>query len=558
MKPDFSRRRVGILDPSGSGQAPLMFQFDFINIIVLVSLAIHAILLWVLYRYGRKTPGGKAYSVAVLAIAGWVFPMILYRSHLFGETLLWARILYIMASFTSTTFFLFAYTFPEKRKIAWWVQALLLLENLGIIFLCLHPRWMIQAIRFMSGREDTILWGPLYPVYVTHISLFFLAGFILLFLKARQAAGLARRQIWTILVGYFIAANLAMTTNLILPWFGYFELNWLGQFFSTIVAIFTTYAILKHNLLDIKIVATEGLVLILNFFLFIQLISSDTAAGLTLNAVVLVAVLIISLLLIKSVKKEIQRREQVTKLAHSLEEANAHLQDLDQQKTDFLSIAAHQLRTPLSIINGYVELIKDGAYGKVGEKVKEILGNMDQSNGHLIKLVDEFLDVTRIEQGRTKFEFIEADINKVITSVIRELDDRAKQKGLKINWTPDRSLKQLSVDEEKIRHVVFNFIDNAIKYSEAGMITVVAEEEVGGVAVRVKDHGVGFEKIDEANFFQKFYRGENVKTTNVTGTGLGLYVCRKFIEAHNGRIWGQSSGLGKGSEFGFWLPRLKK
>lgn len=116
-----------------------MFEFDFRNIIVAASLIIHAILLWLLYRYGRKTPGGKAYSVAILAIAGWVLPMVFYRSHLFGETILWARLLYVMASFTSTSFFLFTYVFPDNKKIPLWVQLGLLVENILIILLCFHP-----------------------------------------------------------------------------------------------------------------------------------------------------------------------------------------------------------------------------------------------------------------------------------------------------------------------------------------------------------------------------------------------------------------------------------
>ena len=112
----------------------------------------------------------------------------------------------------------------------------------------------------------------------------------------------------------------------------------------------------------------------------------------------------------------------------------------------------------------------------------------------------------------------------------------------------------MKADADRIGQVLTNLIDNAIKYTEKGIIKVTVEETDGGIKVAVNDHGFGFEKVDEANFFQKFYRGENVKGTNVTGTGLGLYVCRKFIEAHGGKVWAHSPGLGQGSEFGFWLP----
>lgn len=413
---------------------------------------------------------------------------------------------------------------------------------------------MIRGVTIIDKGEDIILWGPLYAVYSSHISAFFLLGFVNLFKKWRRSAGVVRGQILSVLVGYFFAANLAMVTNLILPWFGYFELNWLGQFFSTIVAVFTTYAILKHKLLDIKVIATEGFILILNFFLFFQLILSDSYRQFLVNIVVVVAVLVVSYLLIRSVHNEVKRREEITQMANSLEEANIRLQELDKQKTEFLSIASHQLRTPLSILKGYIELIKDGAYGKVEAKTIKVLGDMDTNNEHLVKLVDQFLDISRIEQGRTKYEFVTTDICSLIDSVMNDLKLKAKQKKMEVKWECPKKIKKVECDQEKIHHVIFNFIDNALKYCDKGAVKVRFEDDGKGVAVRVSDEGVGFEKQDEVNFFQKFYRGDNVKASTVTGTGLGLYVCRKFIEAHNGRVWAHSAGLGKGSEFGFWIP----
>lgn len=237
-----------------------------------------------------------------------------------------------------------------------------------------------------------------------------------------------------------------------------------------------------------------------------------------------------------------------------LQVANERLKELDEQKTDFLSMASHQLRTPITIVNGYIELLKDNAYGKVTEETKGILDNMDASNQRLIKLVDEFLDVSRIEQGRTKFDFSNQDINKIVTSVVAEQTQRAKDKGMKIDWAKPKEPMIACADEEKIRHVIFNFVDNALKYSEHGTVTVKVKAEKDGLEVLVHDEGLGFGKTDENNFFQKFYRGENVKQMDASGTGLGLFVCRKFIESHKGRIWAHSAGINKGSEFGFWIP----
>lgn len=314
------------------------------------------------------------------------------------------------------------------------------------------------------------------------------------------------------------------------------------------------YALGKHHLFGTKVIVTEILVGLAEFFMVMQIFFSQTIWDIIIRTIFSIIVAIIGVLLTKSVRKEIQRREEVTTLAHSLEKANLRLQELDRQKTDFLSIASHQLRTPLSILKGYIELIKDGGYGKPTKGIVETLDNMDSSNEHLIKLVDEFLNISRIEQGRTKFVFKIDDVFAVIEDVKKELYLRAKDKKIELVSSKRGIVPPVEMDAEKVRHVVFNFIDNAIKYSDAGKIITSLEAEDNGVTVRVCDKGFGFNKVDEANFFQKFYRGENVKNTNVTGTGLGLYVCRKFIEAHGGKVWAHSPGLGKGSEFGFWLP----
>lgn len=314
------------------------------------------------------------------------------------------------------------------------------------------------------------------------------------------------------------------------------------------------YAVSRHHLLGIKAVATEVLVGLTEFLVVMQIFFSRTVLEIFMRVVFAVIVALVGVLLIKSVRQEIQRREEMTKLADSLEAANLKLKELDRQKTDFLSIASHQLRTPLSILKGYIELMKDGAYGKPTTGIVKILGEMDESNERLVKLIDEFLDITRIEQGRTKFDFAPCSVKDIIDSVIKEISERAEKKGLALKKDIKSAVPQISADAEKIRHIIFNFVDNAIKYSEKGAITISLQAEQKGLAVRVIDEGIGFGKVDEANFFQKFYRGANVKNIDVNGTGLGLYVCRKFIEAHKGRVWAKSEGIGKGSEFGLWIP----
>lgn len=261
-----------------------------------------------------------------------------------------------------------------------------------------------------------------------------------------------------------------------------------------------------------------------------------------------------SLLIARLIYKEVRRREEVTKLARSLEIANARLWELDRQRTEFFSIATHQLRTPLSIIKGYIELLTEGSYGPVSDGMRTVFRNMNESNERLIKMVDEFLNVSRIEQERTTFIFQSSDIRELVQGVLTELTPKAQAKNLNLIIKAPANIPPVDMDADKVRHVIFNFVDNAIKYSNVGEIAISLVTETDGVMVKVRDQGIGFGKTDKDNLFQKFYRGENVKDATVNGTGLGLYVCHKFIKAHGGQCWARSGGLKKGSEFGFFLP----
>lgn len=237
-----------------------------------------------------------------------------------------------------------------------------------------------------------------------------------------------------------------------------------------------------------------------------------------------------------------------------IQAANAKLLELDDLKTEFLSIASHQLRTPLSIIKGYTALLQEGAYGAVTDESQEILHNIDVSNERLVKLVDEFLNISRIEQGRTKYYFEELDFVPIAEGIITELKEKAGPRNMTLSLEVEEQFPKVMIDAEKVRHCLYNFVDNAIKYGgEGSRIRIFLEAEKNGIQARVVDSGVGLDEKDLKNLFQKFYRSPHVMR-DVQGTGLGLFVVKQFAEAHGGKVWAKSDGVNKGSEFGFWLP----
>lgn len=238
-----------------------------------------------------------------------------------------------------------------------------------------------------------------------------------------------------------------------------------------------------------------------------------------------------------------------------LQAANDKLLELDELKTEFISIASHQLRTPLSIIKGYVSLMQEGAYGKMPKKSEQILQNIDESNERLVKLVDDFLDVSRLEQGRTQYSFAPVDITALVDGIVTELRNKAEKRQMTIDLHMGPKMpKSIIADEERLRHGIFNYIDNAIKYSpDNTVVTVSVTHSDGRITCVVKDQGVGMDEDDIRNLFQKFYRSPKV-LREFQGTGLGLFVVKEFVEAHGGQVYAKSDGVGKGSEFGLWIP----
>lgn len=525
-----------------------------------VGLAISAIALlgFVVFYNGRSSITNKTFLLFSTAVIGWSVtnylgaqPLSPYVAFLFLRSNIFFSVWYV--------FFLFQlfYVFPEQSvTFSKYYKYFLLPSALLISALTYTPLVFKKVISFSpAGTISTVENGPVLPIFGLMAILFIVLGIFFLLKKLLHAEGVQRRQFITILFGVIITFSLHIIYNLILPSiFNNPRYVPLGAVFTLPFIFCTAYAIIRHHLLNIKVVSTEILTFFLVVITLIELVFAQSVEAVFLSFFIFGLVLVTGIFLVRSVRREVEQRERLEIVTRELQIANERLKDLDQQKTDFLSIAAHQLRTPMSIMNGYLELISDNAYGHVTDETRGILKNMDESNQRLIKLVDEFLDITRIEQGRTKFEYVEVDMSKLVHSVVEELKQRAEDKGLKLNWAHPRSTLVVMGDNEKLRHVVFNFVDNAIKYSEHGVIKVVLAEENGGVGVKVTDHGFGFGEKDKHNFFQKFYRGDNVKKTEVSGTGLGLYVCRMFIENHKGKIWANSPGLGQGSEFGFWIP----
>jgi len=250
------------------------------------------------------------------------------------------------------------------------------------------------------------------------------------------------------------------------------------------------------------------------------------------------------------------------KLYNTLQRANAELQDantrlreLDKAKSEFLSIASHQLRTPISAIKGYLSMMIDGDFGKLPDSISDVVKNIFESSARLSRLINIFLNVSRIESGRLKLDKKPVQINDLIDSVIIELINQAKQKGLTLEYKKKKKEPPLILaDPDKLREVVLNLIDNAIKYTPEGSVIISVESDSRELNFKVTDTGIGIQPEEAKTLFRKFVRGSGVAQIHTGGSGLGLFIAQKIIKEHNGQVWVESEGKGKGSVFQFTVP----
>jgi signal transduction histidine kinase len=262
------------------------------------------------------------------------------------------------------------------------------------------------------------------------------------------------------------------------------------------------------------------------------------------------------LLLVKELEVEKKSVEQkVSERTMELKLANERLTELDKVKTEFISVAAHQLRTPLSAIKWTLSLLMEDDMANMTVEQKSLIMKGYESNERIIRLINSMLVVTRIESGKMTYAYSYIHIEDLVESCLADFVGQATEKGLKIDFIqPPQRLPYLHVDPDKIRAVLQNFLENAIFYSKTGgTITVTAVSEDGMVRVSVKDSGIGIPQKQQVGIFSKFFRAENALKARTDGSGLGLFVAKSIIDKHGGDI-GFSSVEGEGSTFYFTLP----
>lgn len=344
----------------------------------------------------------------------------------------------------------------------------------------------------------------------------------------------------------FIGGN-----TIVLPIYGYNVVP-IGVWFVPLNFLIMTYAIFRYGLISLRIIFTELFSFALIITFLVQTTFAETIEELAFRSLFLIITTIFVYLLIKSVYKEVEAREEIEHLAKDLANANERLKELDKLKSEFVSIASHQLRSPLTAIKGYASLIKDGSFGPVSAGVGEAIDKIFQSSQSLVLMVEDFLNISRIEQGRMKYEMSQMELSILVKEIIDELKPTVEKAGLSLTFSTDKQPPYfVKADKTKIRQVINNLIDNSVKYTPKGSISVTLSKKPaqGKILFAVSDTGIGIDAGTLPHLFSKFTRAKDANKVNVIGTGLGLYIVKEIIQGHGGRVWAESAGKDQGSTF---------
>ncbi len=241
------------------------------------------------------------------------------------------------------------------------------------------------------------------------------------------------------------------------------------------------------------------------------------------------------------------------RLFNEIQEKSRQLELASQHKSEFLANMSHELRTPLNAILGYTELIQDGIYGAVPEKIGDVLGRLGKSGRHLLSLINDVLDLSKIEAGQLTLSLNDYSMKDVVQTVFTAVESLAAEKNLALRVSVPPDLPAGRGDERRIAQVLMNLAGNAIKFTEVGEVRIQAVAADGKFTVSVADTGPGIATADQKRIFEEFQQVDSSSSRAKSGTGLGLAIARRIVEMHGGRMWVESS-LGQGSTFSFTLP----
>lgn len=450
--------------------------------------------------------------------------------------------------------YLFIINFLKKSKEYRFLTIVSYVVGISFLLVTLFSRLVIEDTLFKDGILN-IIYGPLIWFFFGTIAVYTVINFYLLikYFRDPETSKETKSKLKFLIVGLSIFFIANAIFNIVCPvFFETFHLYEFGDYTTIVFITLIAYAIVRHQFFDIKVLGTSFMVSFLGSFLLLDtLIFSDTWGQRAIKGFVLFLYIPFGVLLIRSVLVEVKQREK-------LQELTKKLKELDRQKNEFISMAAHELRAPITAIKGYISMIAEGDAGEISEKARGYLIDANAVNERLIRLVNNMLNVSRIEEGRLVYQMEVVNLSRIAKQTFDAFKFEALRKELKFTLNiPDDIRDKVYVDSDRINEIVGNLVSNAVKFTEKGFVSInVSQPKRNVVRLEIVDSGPGISKEEQKRLFRKFYRAESTAGKTI-GTGLGLYISKLLTEAFKGKI-GLISKFGEGSTFWFELPLTSK
>lgn len=450
----------------------------------------------------------------------------------------------------------FLYHLINRKNPPWGIDLLVFFLFIPLITLA-HTAYNLVAFDFTNCDRNAIE-GPLWTyVYIVEIIILTIITLYALY-KIRTIQEIRHRRETTLsAIGTFAFLLFFSSGNIL----GSVNADWnIGQWGLFGMPIFIgiiTYQIVRFQTFNIKVLSTDALVLgqsILISMLFLVPSVDDIKI---ITSITLILTVILGIFLSRTVRREITQREKNEQLTKKLELINTRLKDLDKLKTEFVSVAAHQLRSPLTIIRNYASTILEGAFGNMDAPVREAVGHIHEASKFMASSVEDYLSVSRIESGNMKYDLTEFMLEDEIDRIVVDFQPQVEKLGLIFDMRKNiQQSTKVRADLGKVRQILHNLSNNAVKYTPQGSITLYIHDEpaLKKVYVDIIDTGIGMSEETRAKLFGKFERAQDAHEINAQGSGLGLYIARTMTRAMGGDITAHSAGEGKGSMFRLSLP----
>ncbi|NDE68209.1 hypothetical protein EB052_01230 [bacterium] len=536
---------------------PLMY-YSYVPIVVICLL----LGIYVLFK--------NRYSLEAKLFFGLNLVFALWSLNIMGQWLV-AYNYVIMFGWQLTAFFevliyLFSihilYVFIEKKRAPYWLHVFTA-TAFFIVIAALPTALNISAYDIGNCEGiNGLLWKILYSFEFSCI------GLMLYFGIKRCVSGTLERQhrrqslIFTIGLALFLAVF--SFTNLYAEVTKQYGFNLVGPLGMAIFLAAVAFLIVKFKTFNVRILGVQALVIGQIALVAGLLLVENLSLIHVIVFITLIILLITGVSLIRGVKHEVEAKEKIEHLAEDLKKSNTRLLELDKQKSEFVSYATHQLRAPLTAMKGYTSMLLDGDLGVFPEMARDAITRIFESSKTLANVVDDYLNVSRIELGTMKYTLEPIDLKEMLNSVVAELKPSIEKSPVKFSVSfvacdaeseheSDRGDIRyiVNADRDKFKQVITNLVDNAFKYTPSGSIDVklCRDDKKGRIVFSIKDTGIGIDPAVMPKLFSKFTRANNANSANIRGTGLGLFVARDVVLAHKGKIWAESEGEGKGSAF---------